>query len=369
MTDPMGAAASGPQPEAGTARWGVPALSRAVEGGAVIVGASGGVDFVSPNTAALHAGLEFEAWWGWIQARIDAAVDRRALLDDGEASVELTLPEELGGRALFVQLFPVDEEDCAGYLAVLKDQRGLDALQADLRLASQMRRLAVTLRQATHDLKAPLQAMTLNADLLRRELGEELDDDAPLERLTVIEREMRRLGRMVQMLLTQSPSSNETPRRFDLRRLVRELATLVRPQARAAGVTLEVQTPREQAPLLAVRDHLKQALLNLIVNALEAMPDGGALALRLRLIESHAELRIEDTGCGISDELRAQLFKLHFTTKQTGTGIGLFTAQATIQKLGGSLTLESDGRSGTTARVLLPLAAFQAEEELPCSTS
>ncbi|GJM22079.1 MAG: hypothetical protein DHS20C15_19940 [Planctomycetota bacterium] len=369
MIEPQDVSDPGHASEASAPRWGVPALSRAIEGGVVLVSEEGTVDFVSPNTEELHRGLDFATWWSWLQKQIDASIDREALMRDGEAAVSISLPEALGGRSLFIQLFPVDEEDCVGYLAVLKDQSGLDALQVDLRLASQMRRLAVTLRQATHDLKAPLQAMTLNADLLRRELSTELDDDAPLERLQVIERELRRLGRMVQMLLTQSPSSKETSRRFDVRRLVRELATLMRPQTREAKVKLEVQTPRTQVPLLAVRDHLKQALLNLIVNAMEAMPDGGTLSLQLSTTDTHAVFEIHDTGCGISDEIRAKLFKLHFTTKTTGTGIGLFTAQATVQKLGGQLSLESDGRTGTTARVALPLAAFQAEEELPCSTS
>lgn len=332
-------------------------LWAAIDGAVVVVDAGGTVQGASQGTAELHEGLAFEDWWPAVHARLSPAL---ADLAD-EAQLTVRLPETLGSQELDVRLLPA--EDDGGFLAILKDQRELDALQADLRLASQMRRLQSSLRQAAHDLKAPLQAMTLNADILRRELEAEGLDQG-LERVEVIDRELRRLGRMVQVLLSQSPGERSAARRFDLRRLVRELATLVRPQAREQNVAVEVQAPRETAQVLGVRDHLKQALLNLMVNALEAMPDGGRLRLDLSLTGdgSQALLLLQDSGCGIDPAIRGRLFKLHATTKATGTGIGLYTSRATIQRLGGSLDLESDGERGTTARVVLPLATRPGDE-------
>lgn len=331
-------------------------LWRAVDGAVVFVGPDDQIQFVSPNTAKLHGQVPFDSWWGWIAERLHGALDTCEPADDDEIELALELPEALGGRRLQVRMLAIDAARCAGYLAILKDQHRLDSLHADLRLAGQMRRTQATLRQAAHDLKAPLQAMTLNVDVLRRELREEGLPGATIGRLDLLDRELRRLGRMVQMLLTQSPSQNASKRRFDLRRLVREKATLVRALARESSVVVEVRMPREQLTVFAVRDHLKQALFNLVNNALEAMPDGGRLTFELSRSGDDARLAIIDTGCGIDEALHEDLFKLHVTTKSTGTGIGLFSARATVQQAGGQLSLESDGRSGTTALVVLPLA-------------
>ena len=101
-----------PAPFARTAALGAPsltALSPAVEGGAVLVGVSGGVDFVSPGTAELHEGHAFRPWWSWIHERLTTRFDVATMRAEGADGVELELPEDLGGRTLFVRCFPIDE--------------------------------------------------------------------------------------------------------------------------------------------------------------------------------------------------------------------------------------------------------------------
>lgn len=360
-----------PLPEpGGTRNWTMPTLSRAIDGCVVFVSGGGEVEFVSDSSSEILGTADtFEQRWAWMYPHLEAALERARATDDGEATLDIDLPDELGGDRFFVRVLDVDEEEDDSFVAVVKPRSALDALQADLRLASQMRRLALAHQQAAHDIRAPLNAIGLNLDLVRQQLAETDDAEFALERIGIVKREVSRLTRMIQMVVSQSGVPRESVRRFDLRRLVREVISLVRPQARNAKVRLTAQMASEAVPVLGARDLLKQAVVNLVMNGLEAMPDGGALHLTVTRGETHTNLSIQDTGGGIPADVLPKVFKLHFTTKSTGTGIGLFTSRATIQTMGGSLELVSDDGVGTTARVVLPLAGFEPQREIACSTS
>ena len=131
-------------------------------------------------------------------------------------------------------------------------------------------------------------------------------------------------------------------------------------QARVAGkeirVALELDTALPQA-MLDPRE-LRKVFLNLIVNALEAMEAGGTLTLRTRRAERGlVEAVVEDTGCGMSEETRARVFDLFFTTKDSGTGLGMAIARTVVEQHGGRMDIRSQLGRGTQARVLLPLGA------------
>jgi len=334
------------------------AVARALDGVVLIVGETGDLDFVSDDAAELIGpDLAFEELWHWLGPRFEELLDREVLLRDGETSADVRLPEELGGRVLFARFFPVEGEDCAGYLAVLKDRRSLDALHADLRRAAQMRRIASLFEQGAHDLKAPLNALAITVDVARGKLADEGADDLVEEDLGVLRRETFRLKRMIQKLMSQAGwQATTTPRRFELRRLVRECVALVRVQAKHAGVTVRTELGDATAQVLGVRDELRHAFVNLLTNAVEAMPDGGALTIRLHPREDAVELAISDTGVGVPPGRIERVFKLHVTTKPEGSGVGLFSARATLRAMGGDVTLESVEGRGTTARATLPLA-------------
>jgi len=100
---------------------------------------------------------------------------------------------------------------------------------------------------------------------------------------------------------------------------------------------------------------LRKVFLNLISNALEAMDDEGSLTLRTRAQDRFLETTVEDTGCGMSDETRARAFDLFFTTKDTGTGLGMAIARSVIEQHGGRIEIRSQIGRGTEVRVLLPV--------------
>jgi signal transduction histidine kinase len=237
-----------------------------------------------------------------------------------------------------------------------------EALETDLRLAAQLRGLAGVFMAAAHDLKAPLNALALNVELLRAALGREADSAPPTRAkvdryLSVLEREIGQIDRALTTVLTQAlPGSGEEVA-FDLRELVEELGRLLGPQARRQRVELATSVPAE--PLLAqgFRDRLKQALLNLAVNGLEAMPEGGRLAIVAAGEDGRARILVRDSGPGIPPEVVPRIFDLHFTTKSNGTGLGLHVARSVLRSFGGDIRVETDVGRGTTFTLELPLAA------------
>ncbi len=258
------------------------------------------------------------------------------------------------------QVYPLDDERTAGYLVHLRDRELLQAIETDLRMAAQLRALTRVYRGVAHDLRAPLNAMVLNLELLRRSLDSMAmpgqDVAAKQQRwVAVIEQELQRLRRALDVLLAQTAPPSETAEPFDLRNVIEEIEALLYPQARQQQVTLDVLAPDDVVTVVAHRDQIKQSVLNIAINALEAMPAGGTLSMSLEREEASARVRVSDTGPGIPAELRDRIFDMHFTTKESGTGIGLYVARSMFEAQGGTVRAASSGPEGTTFELLLPL--------------
>ena len=130
-----------------------------------------------------------------------------------------------------------------------------------------------------------------------------------------------------------------------------------RPQAEAAKIRVYVEQGADHVEVRVDHDLLKQAFLNIAVNAMQAMPEGGELRFTSTANEDTAEIRIADTGSGIPPELREKIFRLYFTTKQEGSGIGLAMAFRIVQLHDGTIDFTSEPGKGTTFYIRLPIAA------------
>jgi signal transduction histidine kinase len=135
---------------------------------------------------------------------------------------------------------------------------------------------------------------------------------------------------------------------------VQEIERLLEPQARLQQVAFETHLPGVAVRIAGQRDRLKQAILNVAINALDAMAEGGALEMRLEAHAEEAEVLIGDSGPGIPEEVRSRIFDAHFTTKTTGTGIGLYLARSIVEAHGGEITVETAPGQGSTFRLRLP---------------
>jgi signal transduction histidine kinase len=239
------------------------------------------------------------------------------------------------------------------------------------RIAAQLRSLQSACRRAAHDLRAPLNAMTVNLDLVRQIVDEDSGRPemrhAARERIAILQGEVTRLSRMLQALV-DGGAARRDPERFGLSSLLREVVGFVAPQADRLGVHISLRLLDRRLEVAGARDEFKRALINLVMNAFEAMPQGGPLEIVLAREGAGAVVLIRDHGVGIAAHNFDRIFRLHFTTKPTGSGIGLFTSRAAIEAMGGELGLESRESLGTTARITLPVVATSARE-VACSMS
>ena len=241
-------------------------------------------------------------------------------------------------------------------------QTGLEPLQTDLLHASQLRGLAHFFSTIAHDLKGPLNTMAINLELLNQSV-ERPDPDVETTRerqrryVTALRQEISRLNRCLDTFLSHVRPAPETRERFDLREVLQSVETLAGPKARVQHVTLQIDTPDRPAFCTGFPDRLKQPLVNIVVNALQVMPSGGELAIRLRLAGDRAMLSISDRGPGIPEDLLSRIGTLHFTTKDNSTGIGLYTARSVVESHGGTMSVHTEVGQGTCFEINLPLAS------------
>jgi len=238
-----------------------------------------------------------------------------------------------------------------------KHARAEEALRRRDRLAA-MGELASTV---AHEVRNPLNAVGMTAQRLKREfLGatpasaaerEELE-----ELLSVMTSETHRIDRIVQQFLEYARPPRLAPEPVDLGALVDDVAGRARSRAESRGVRLEVEAG---APGTALVDpaQLRQALDNLVRNAVEATPEGGRVTLAARREGGGHAVEVRDTGRGIEPDHLPRIFDLYFTTKADGTGVGLAVTQQIVTAHGGTIEVDSRPGAGTTMTVHLPAGA------------
>jgi signal transduction histidine kinase len=210
-----------------------------------------------------------------------------------------------------------------------------------------------------HEIKNPLNAILLRLDLLKVRLGEE--DEEVAQELAILSKEVLRLNRVVTTFLDFSRPVEVHWEDLDLVALAREVAELVRPQANASKIDLLFKTSEDSAAMRGDPDLLKQALLNLVTNAVEAMSaQGGKLVVQVSRSGANWVLEVVDTGPGIPPELRSKVFQLYFTSKSKGSGIGLAMTYRAAQLHNGTVSFTSESGVGTTFRMEFPATAKHA---------
>ncbi len=223
----------------------------------------------------------------------------------------------------------------------------------DMRLAIRRREqdLQMMLSGVAHEVRNPLGGMELFTGLLLEELAEGSSARSHAER---IGRELGYLGRVVNEFLDFARRKPLELRPFALRPLLEEAAGLCQADPVSRGCQLTLDLGPEHGPVLGDRQRLRQVLLNLLRNACQAMPQGGELILRSRWQGQEAWIDVEDQGPGVADELREQIFRPFFTTREKGTGLGLALGRAIVRDHGGDLELERAAGGGALFRVRLP---------------
>jgi len=223
-----------------------------------------------------------------------------------------------------------------------------------LRDACRARVLQFLLPTLAHALRAPLNGMNINLELLQELLRPGLPESAELagrrERtLAALGRSVAQVRTSVDALLAEAGLGAAEPGALDLRELLQEVVAALRPQAVVQRVTLAAALPESAAPIEGSRADLRQAVLAIAVNALEAMPAGGELEIALQREGGHWLVAVSDGGPGITPELRQRVGVEPCSSKPERGGTGLLFARAVAAAHGGAFTIESTTGSGTRA--------------------
>jgi signal transduction histidine kinase len=242
-----------------------------------------------------------------------------------------------------------------GALVTLHDLESAEAIESELELSRRMAAIGRLTSGVGHEVKNPINAIVVHLELLKNKLG---DSNAPaLRHLEIIDAEIHRLDRVVQTLVDFSRPVELDLREQDLRSIVGDVLTLATDELRLRNVVLESHMPPE--PLAANVDAglIKQAVLNVVLNGAQAMPEGGRLIVSLEEDRKAALIRISDQGAGIPDDIREKIFDLYFTTKAEGSGIGLAMTYRILQLHHGSIEVQSIQERGTEFELRIPLSA------------
>ena len=237
--------------------------------------------------------------------------------------------------------------------------RELERSQAQL---IQAEKLAATGRLAAsiaHEINNPLQAIH---NCLYLALKRPLSDDKRLHYLTIAQEETERLITLVQRTLEFYRPSKGQSVATDVNHLIESVLALSNKRLEHGRVQVQAQLQPDLPPILGVPDQLTQVLLNLVINAIEAMPEGGELNLGTAIDTGWLRIGVRDTGPGISPDEAAKIFEPFYTTKANGTGLGLAVSYGIIQRHGGRIEVAGVPGRGTTFTIVLPLDRQTVDE-------
>ncbi len=208
----------------------------------------------------------------------------------------------------------------------------------------------------THEIRNPLSSIGLNIELLEENLAEAGVGGESKTLLTAITREVQRLEHLSEEYLRVARLPQPRMESEDVAAKVREIVAFAKPEMDRAGLGLELTIEDDIPPALFDEGQIRQAILNVLRNAREAMSDGGKIDVYVRAEGMSVVIGVDDQGSGIPADVRSRIFDPFFSTKGEGTGLGLAITRQIIEAHGGSISVEPREGGGTSFRLLLPIA-------------
>jgi len=304
---------------------------------------------------------------------LDTLAQAARRLGEGELDqrVGIHTDDEVG---LLATAFNRMAQSLQGYQDTLEQKveersRELEASQKQLMQAGKLASIGELASGVAHELNNPASIILMRANRLSQEIEQrELSTEAR-EDVQVIERQVEKISRIVSGLLTFSRRSTSAKREVDCNDVVHRTVPLIEDMARHRGVELTLELDASLPLVEADSAQLEQVVLNLINNALDAMPEGGRISFRSGLIEKSGRekwvcVEVEDTGDGIAEEHLSRVFDPFFTTKEVGqgTGLGLSISYGIMEEHGGAIRVDSRSGEGTCFKLYLPVIRKAAEQ-------
>ena len=257
------------------------------------------------------------------------------------------------GHHLEISLDFIEERDeRIGALLNLRDAESVHRIEDEIELSRRLAAIGRLTSGVAHEVKNPINAIVVHLEVMRQKLNDV--DPATRRHMDIIGSEIKRLDRVVQTLVDFTRPVELRLGEMDLCKLVEDVALLASPEAERHNVRVE-RTTAESLPVRIDADLVKQALLNIVINGVQAMSEGGRLSIDARREGEIAVVIVRDDGPGIPADIRDKIFNLYFTTKSGGSGIGLAMSYRVVQLHNGSLEFDSVVGQGTTFYLRLPL--------------
>ncbi|MBF9017683.1 MULTISPECIES: nitrogen regulation protein NR(II) [unclassified Oceanispirochaeta] len=306
-----------------------------------------------------QSGFEkLKVWEAILDKDISKFVQDSLLDFDSVKPRDFTLETLNRDITLAVGVMPVvNEGRIQGDFIYVEDVTDKRLEEARHRRAESLASMTTMAASVAHEIKNPLGSISIHLQLMQKTLKTDcVEYKTDLEEyLSIISEEVERLNSIVvdYLFAVRPMDTHQAP--MNINSLIQELVTFVQYELQEAGIELK-EMPAQNLPLLNLDENLmKQAFLNIIKNALAAMPDGGSLHISTQLKDNFVNIRIKDSGIGIPREMTSKIFEPYFTTKDNGSGLGLTMVYKVIKEHGGEIRVMSKEGEGTTFIILLPV--------------
>ena len=264
---------------------------------------------------------------------------------------------------LRITILPQEEDGKTNFVILFSDITSRTEQEFEAAMLSRMESLVRLAGGIAHEIGNPLNAITIHLELLKKRLAGLPSDKRKeiADSLSDIQNETRRLDRIIRNFLK---ATRKPPLRFrvdDLHRVIDDAISFLKPQLDAAKIAVKFTKDKGLPGFLMDRERLYYAFMNLIKNALEAMPAGGSVKIALTHKQHCATVTIADTGYGIAEKDLARIFDIYYTTKPEGAGLGLMMVYDAVAEHGGKIEVASKLNRGTTFKILLPIREPQLQ--------
>ncbi|WP_459500945.1 DUF3149 domain-containing protein [Bacillus sp. C1] len=231
---------------------------------------------------------------------------------------------------------------------LLKRQTKLERQQNEIQKVELVGAFAAS---TAHEIRNPLTGIKGLVTLLKEKHKQEQDQFY----FSIIEQEIERINEIVSEFLILGKPTAIIEKKYDVRDIIKEVALIVQSEANLHNITFTLQLPDHPVHIRCSKDHMKQVVLNITKNAIEAMSSGDILTIQITSNNKHAQLHIIDTGKGIPKHIQKHLFHPFFTNKDTGTGLGLVICKRILEMYDGQIMIDSEENKGSTVHIKLPL--------------